>query len=54
MNNFGVGAMYIHRKYHNFCGSAQQGCVGGAVRYLDSSANYTGPENLRFVPINRR
>ena len=43
MNNFGVGAMYIHRKYHNFCGSAQQGCVGGAVRYLDSSANYTGP-----------
>jgi hypothetical protein len=43
MSNFGVGVMYIHRKYHNFCGSAQQGCVGGAVRYLDSSSNYTGP-----------
>src|SRR4029077_19917303 len=43
MNNFGVGAMYIWRKYDNFCGSAQQGCVGSAVRYLDSTANYTGP-----------
>jgi hypothetical protein len=43
MTNFGVGAMYIYRKYDNFCGSAQQGCVGSAVRYLDSTANYTGP-----------
>ena len=43
MSNFGVGVMYIYRKYGNFCGSAQQGCVGGAVRYLDSTANYTGP-----------
>jgi hypothetical protein len=43
MNNFGVGVMYIYRKYGNFCGSAQQGCVGSAVRYLDSTANYTGP-----------
>ncbi|MBZ5559640.1 MAG: carboxypeptidase regulatory-like domain-containing protein [Acidobacteriia bacterium] len=43
MTNFGVGAMYIYRKYSNFCGSAQQGCVGNAVRYLDSTANYTGP-----------
>jgi len=42
-NNFGVGAMFIYRKYSNFCGSAQQGCVGSAVRYLDSTANYTGP-----------
>src|SRR5207249_8493727 len=43
MNNFGVGAMFIYRKYHQFCGSAQQGCAGNAVRYLDSTANYTGP-----------
>ena len=43
MNNFGVGVMYIYRKYDNFCGSAQQGCVGNAIRYLDSTANYTGP-----------
>ena len=43
MSNFGIGVMYIHRKYHNFCGSAQQGCVGSAIRYLDSTANYTGP-----------
>jgi len=43
MSNFGVGAMFIYRKYSNFCGSAQQGCVGNAVRYLDSTANYTGP-----------
>ncbi len=43
MNNFGVGVMYIYRKYDNFCGSGQQGCVGNEVRYLDSTANYTGP-----------
>ena len=43
MSNFGVGVMFIYRKYDNFCGSAQQGCVGSAVRYLDSTANYTGP-----------
>jgi hypothetical protein len=43
MNGFGIGAQYIYRKYSNFCGSAQQGCVGNAVRYLDSTANYTGP-----------
>jgi len=43
MNNFGMGVMFIYRKYSNFCGSAQQGCVGSAVRYLDSTSNYTGP-----------
>ena len=43
MSNFGVGVMFIYRKYADFCGSAQQGCVGSAVRYLDSTANYTGP-----------
>jgi hypothetical protein len=43
MNNFGIGAQFIYRKYHNFCGSSQQGCVGSAVRYLDSTGNYTGP-----------
>ncbi len=43
MKNFGMGAMFIYRKYHQFCGSAQQGCAGSAVRYLDSTANYTGP-----------
>ena len=43
MNNFGVGAMVIYRKYHQLCGSSQQGCFGSAVRYLDSTANYTGP-----------
>ncbi len=43
MRNFGVGIQYIYRKYSNFCGSAQQGCVGSAVRYLDSTSNYTGP-----------
>jgi hypothetical protein len=43
MANFGVGVQYIYRKYSNFCGSAQQGCAGSAVRYLDSTDNYTGP-----------
>jgi hypothetical protein len=43
MNNFGIGARFIYRKYHQLCGSAQQGCFGSAVRYLDSTANYTGP-----------
>jgi hypothetical protein len=43
MTNFGVGAMFIYRKYHQLCGSAQQGCFGSAVRYLDSTSNYTGP-----------
>jgi hypothetical protein len=34
--------MVIYRKYHQFCGSSQQGCVGSAVRYLDS-VYPTGP-----------
>jgi hypothetical protein len=42
VSNFGVGAMFIYRKYHQFCGSSQQGCVGSAVRYLDS-VYPTGP-----------
>jgi len=40
MSNFGVGVMYVYRKYDNFCGSAQQQCVGNAVRYLDSTDLY--------------
>jgi carboxypeptidase family protein len=40
MTNFAVGAMYIYRKYTNFCGSASQQCVGNAVRYLDSTDLY--------------
>ena len=35
MTNFGVGAQFIYRKYHQFYSSG--------VRYLDSTANYTGP-----------
>ena len=34
MNNFGVGAMYIYRKYHQF--TTDQ-------RYLDSTSEYAGP-----------
>ena len=48
MTNFGVGAMYIYRKYSNFCGSASQQCVGSAVRYLDSTNLYLsgGPQTF--------
>jgi hypothetical protein len=48
MNNFGVGVMFIHRKYDNFCGSASQQCVGNAVRYLDSTDQYLvgGPQTF--------
>jgi hypothetical protein len=42
-SNFGVGAMFIYRKYHQLCGGAGASCFGSAVRYLDSTSNYTGP-----------
>jgi hypothetical protein len=35
MTNFGVGAMYIHRKYHQFYDSN--------VRYLDHTGDWSGP-----------
>jgi hypothetical protein len=48
MTNFGIGVMYFHRKYDNFCGSASQQCVGSAVRYLDSTSEYLsgGPQTF--------
>jgi hypothetical protein len=49
MTNFGVGAMFIYRKYSNFCGSGQQGCVGNAIRYLDSTANYLAGGPVAFT-----
>jgi hypothetical protein len=49
MSNFGVGVMYIHRKYSNFCGSDSQQCVGSSVRYLDSTSEYLSGGPIAFT-----